>query len=370
VADYGYVIADTLTDANVADIELQGVTFQRRIIIPGTLRATYPVTNRTEAERIRTLVPGRTVIHVFREADILGTFPVWQVDRDQDENGDIVASISAASLESYPYRRKIRADLPYLDDDQLAIARALLTHMQARPEGDIGLALGGGTSGVIRTRNYRASENSTYGERLEQLANVIDGFEYLIRTRLDGLGNRVREWIPGYPQLGGPAPQFDISQPGKITSFKIPDDATQAGTSWQTRGDTIDTDLSVDSEPLMSDVYEDAARLAAGWPLLDQTVDFSSVRLKSTLNSHAQVLRDSRSGSVSVPQLAVHFDDDFFIHPNLVGSYANLTLVNDLYPLNDDGEPTFAHMWRLIGMDYTPPTDDAGERASLICAGG
>ena len=367
MAVYGYVFADLLTDTNITELALQEVQMQRRIVIPGTFQASYPMTNLTETERARKIIPGRTIVHVFRESDLLLSFPIWYAKPAEDEDGNLTLELSGASLESYAYRRKIRADLSYVQQDQLDIARALLTHMQSRTEGDIGLELLGGDSGVIRDRNYKTSESGSYGERLEQLANVLNGFEYIVRTRLDPVtGGRVKEWVPGYPALGNPAPNIEISQPGRVKSWSYPDDATETATSWQARGDTLQDDLSQQSEPLMSDVFEDTERLAAGWPLLDRTEDFSSVRVKATLDAHAQALRDTRSGSVRVPTVSVHFGDRFVIHPNLVGSWARFTLVNDYFPLDGDGEPTLSRSSRIVGLDYTPDSDDSDEYANVI----
>ncbi|MEV4096979.1 hypothetical protein [Streptosporangium saharense] len=362
------VIADLLTDQTLTEMELAVETCQRRIIVPGAFRATAALPNLAQTEKARKIIDGRTVIHVMRGYDIWGSYPIWYTEPAMDEQGNLTLKIQGASLESYPHRRKIRANLTYTGQDQIEIARQLLTHMASRPEGDLGFVLTPGSSGVTRDRTYRASESGTYGERLEQLANVADGFEYMIRTFIDpATGQRVRQWVWGYSTLGSPTITRDIAQPGKIKAWSYPSDATQAATSWQTRGDTIQDDLSTASEPLMSTVYEDAAKLAAGYPLLDQTVDYSSVRDQATLNSYAQVLAATRSGSVSIPRIVVHFDDNFSIDPNFLGDKARFTLVNNWFPLDSSGAPTFAKEWRIVGMDLKPPTaDDQEERAELI----
>ncbi|MFI6883359.1 hypothetical protein [Streptosporangium canum] len=354
-------------DTTLTEMDLKVDTCQRRIIVPGAFRATYPITSAAEGEKARKVVPGRTVIHVMRDYDIWGTYLIWYAEPSMDDKGTITLQLQGSSLESYAYRRKIRADLTYTGQDQITIARALLTHMASRPEGDLGLTLMAGTSGVLRDRTYKASESSTYGERLEQLANVLGGFEYMIRTYIDpNTGQRAREWVWA-TTLGTPGVTRDITQPGKIKAWSYPEDATQAATAWQARGDTIQDDLGTQSEPLMSTVYEDATKLADGWPLLDRTEDYSSVRLQSTLNAHAEQLRDTRSGSVSIPRITVHFDDTFSINPNYLGDTANFTLVNDWFPLAADGAPTFSKAWRIVGMDIKPPGgDDQEERAELI----
>lgn len=364
---YNYVFADLRTDQTITEIDLGGVTFGRRIIVPGAFKGGCPLNNLDQTEQARKIVPGRTVCHVYRDADVWGPYIIWYAEPAMDENGDTTLQLSGASLESYLYARKIRANLTYAGDDQLDIARDLLDHMQTRVEGNIGLQLAAGASGILRDRTYLASENASYGQRLQELANVINGFDYLIRVTVDPVtGDRVREWVHGYPLLGNLAANHVVSQPGQVLSWKYPQDATQAATAWQTRGDTIQNDLGTPSEPLMSTVYEDAAKLGAGWPLLDQTEDMSSVRLVSTLNARAQQLRDTRSGLVGIPRITVGFGEDFVFHPNQLGDAVKLALVNDWFPLDANGYPTFDHSWRVVGMDVTPEEGDQQEKAELI----
>lgn len=364
------VVADFLTDTTLTEMDLSIDTCQRRIILPGQFSASAPLTNRAEAAKARKIIPNRTKIHLWQDNDVWGTYFIRYAQPEQDEEGNLTLRITGQSLEVYPYLRKIRSTLTYAGQDQIAIARALLTHMSARPEGDMGLQLMVGASGVLRDRTYRAGENAAYGTRLEQLANVIGGFEYMIRSSLDVDTGQMRyDWVWA-TQLGTPGVTRDITQPGHIKAWAMPQDGTESGNSWQTMGDTVNDDLGAASEPVMSVVYEDAARLAAGEPLLDQTVTYSSVKLQSTLNGYAQQLRDTRSGLVTMPKILVRFDGDFSIDPNYLGDRARFTLLNDYYPFGEDGSPTFTREWRIVGMDlHTPTGDDQEERAELVFEG-
>jgi hypothetical protein len=305
---------------------------------------------------------------MWTDTDVWGSYFIRYAEPAEDEEGNLTLRIVGQSLEIYPYLRKIRETLTYAGEDQLDIARDLLTHMSIRPEGDMGLNLMAGLSGRKRDRTYKASENASYGTRLEQLANVIDGFEYMVRTVLDPDTDQLRyDWVYGYPKLGSPDAVRDITQPGRIKSWSLPQDGTESGNSWQTMGDTDQDDLGVASEPVMSLVYEDAARLATGEPLLDQTATYSSVKLQSTLNSYAQQLRDTRSGAVGIPKIVVRFDAGFSINPNFLGDRAKFTLLNDWFPLDENGAPTFSRDWRIVGMDlHTPAGDDQETRAELL----
>lgn len=372
---YRYVFADLLTDQTMGELDLTGVTYDRRIIQPGTFRATIPIPSEEVARKAQRIFPrdesdrsrgeGRTVVHVYRGADIWGTYIIWQTVLAGDERGRITVQLQGATLESYLYQREVRTDLTFTQDDQLDIARALLGEMATRPEGDVGLVLAAGTSGVLRDHTYRRSEAATYGQRLEELAARLDGFEYLIRTYVAG-GQRVREWVPGYPRLGQVEVDHVFTQPGNVLSWSYTGDALMGATSWQTRGETVEGDLTVDSEPLMSDPVDADAYLTAGWPLLDKTVDYSSVRVKATLDAYAAWWAATRAGSVRIPQVSVRLPAQTGFTPNRLGDFARLALVNEWFPVVD-GRPTMSRDWRVIGMEVTPPErGDDVEAVKLI----
>jgi len=362
------VVADFRTGTTLTELDLSIDTCQRRIIIPGQFQASASLANRDLCNRAAKIKANRTKIHMWSGNIPWGSYFIRHVAPQQDEEGNISLKIVGQSLEVYPYLRKIRSLLTYTADDDIDIARALLNDMMSRTESQFGLQLMAGTRGVIRDRTYKPSENASYGQRLEELANVSNGFEYMIRDSLDPVTDQlVHTWVWA-TQLGTPGViARDITQKGHIKAWAMPEDGTVAGNAWQAFGATLQSDIGVDSEPQMSTVYEDAASLAAGYPLLDQTVTFGSVKELATLNAHAQQLRDTRTGAVTVPRILVRFDDAFSIDPNYLGDLARFTLVNDFYPLGPDGAPTMTRNWRIVGMDlHTPQGDDQEERAELI----
>jgi hypothetical protein len=74
MADYTYRFADLLSDSDIAELELSGVKFDRRIIQPGAFSANITVTNRDIADQVKKIVPGKTLVHVYRDADVWGTY--------------------------------------------------------------------------------------------------------------------------------------------------------------------------------------------------------------------------------------------------------------------------------------------------------
>src|SRR5690606_25228395 len=124
---------------------------------------------------------------------------------------------------------------------------------------------------------------------------------------------------------------------------------------------------SAESEPLLSGIWEDPRYRAAGWPLLERTVDYQGVVRADTLDAYAQWWASRRSGMVRIPQVEVRLDDYTSFTPNRIGDYAEVVLVNAWFPLDARGRPTFAERWRVIGVGVSPaPRGTGTERARLI----
>ncbi|MCC5574467.1 hypothetical protein IMZ11_02275 [Microtetraspora sp. AC03309] len=374
---YRYVFADLLTDAYITDLPLQDVSFDRRILQAGTFSASATIPNRTLADQVARVVPrhpdelttgpGRTVCHVYRDGAIWGTYLIWQASVSRSGRGPIQVRLQGSTLESYLEHVTIRTDLTYEQVDQIAIARDLLTTMQSVPRYNVGLQLQGGTSGVLRDRTYLATEAAPYGQRLSELANVLDGFEYVIGTTVDqATGVRTRRWRWGYPQLGALDSDYVFAEPGNVLSWQEDIDALRGGTAFLTRGESINDDVTEASAPLTSDIYLAQDHLDAGWPGLDMTVDYSTVKEVSTLNDYASWWATHRAGAVRVHQATVRLDSGTAFSPADLGNYVRLMLVNDWWPVID-GVASFSKSWRVVGMGVRPVSRSSGqEEATLI----
>src|SRR5689334_15463393 len=196
---YTYRFANLLSDSDVTELELSSVKFDRRIIVPGSFNATIVVSNSDIAREVKKIIPGRTVVHVYRNADIWGTYIIWQTRVKSSNAGNTSIEIIGATLESWLYRRIVDYDATFNDVDQINIFRSLVQNAQVgwtpySNSANLGISVVSGTSGILRDRQYRLSEAASVGQRIEELANVDDGFEYMIKTYIDSETNtRVRE---------------------------------------------------------------------------------------------------------------------------------------------------------------------------------
>lgn len=97
--------------------------------------------------------------------------------------------------------------------DQAAIAFGLIEQAQRLPGGDYGITMGHQpTTGVLRDRNYDLGDN--IGERIQELSEVIDGFDWDI-TSTSAAGLQLDIW---YPQRGVVLPGIVLEFGGAIAS--------------------------------------------------------------------------------------------------------------------------------------------------------
>lgn len=119
-----------------------------------------------------------TDLHVIRDGQVLHR------GRAGATTDDLDASEHRVSITAHGYRELLNRRILWSDSqvawtqvDQAQIAWELLQQTQTRAGGDLGITRGVGVStGVLRDRTYEAGD--TIGERLQQLSEVLDGFDW------------------------------------------------------------------------------------------------------------------------------------------------------------------------------------------------
>lgn len=370
--EYTYRFANLLSDSDVAELELSNVKFDRRIIVPGKFSGTATVTNVDIANQVQKIVPAKTVVHVYRDADIWGTYIIWSVRVRSSSRGPVTVEFQGATLESWLYRRIIDLDLSFDNIDQFDIARSLLSNAQVgwspyASSANLGIIAQTNDSGVLRDRTYHVEEAASVGQRLQELANVDNGFEYMISTYVDTESDlRVREFVIR-TELGEENKEAVFTYPGSILSYEISYDATDTATAWWARGDTIDEDVLGTSLPLMTEapVLSDEW-LENAFPHMDKVVDYSSVILLDTLEEYAAWWRDNRSGVFAVPVISINTTDTpTLITPQSLGSPAMFTIVDEFFRMKETG-PQFSYRNRVVGIEVDAPERGSAESIRYV----
>lgn len=375
-SQYRYVFTRLLDRTYLGDLDLVGVSFDKRILQPGAFQATIPIPSRRIGNQVAEIIPrdetglgigpGVITCQIFREGEPWGEYWITGAQPSRSRRGTPAIQLRGSTLDAYLNKVEIQSDLFYTGTDQIVIGRNLLTDMTSDDNAAIGLDLQTGTSGVLRDRVYLDGEGGTYGGRLVELAQVDDGFEWAINFELVD-GSLVRRWVWGYPTLGtlDPPPHLfaDGKSGGDILEWGEEIDALRGATRWRARGAASGSDASTGATPLVSDVYEATAHLAAGWPRIDRTLSYSTVSEIGTLEDYAAFWAARAAGALRVDQVTVTFGTNPSLTPNNLGDTARLYFSNEWH---------LPH-WRtrrIIGIGVTPTSRDSGkEEARLVLEG-
>jgi hypothetical protein len=357
-------------------LDLVNVSFDKRILQAGSFSATIPIPNRTVGDQVAEIIPrdesqlgigpGVITVQVYREGVCWGEYWITGAQPARSRRGTPAIQLRGSTLDAYLSRVELQDDLIYTGVDQIGIARTLLNHLAAQEHANLSLSLQSGTSGVLRDRTYLESEGATYGQRLLELAQVDDGFEWMINLETLG-GSLVRRWVWGYPQLGtlDPPPHLfsDGRSGGDILEWQEEIDALRGGTRWRARGSLVGGDASTTSTPLTSTVHEATAHLAAGWPRIDRTLSYSTVSEAGTLEDYAAFWATRAAGALRVDQVTVAFGRNPSLTPNNLGDAGRF------YFDNEWNRATWKTR-RIIGMAITPTSRSSGkEEARLVLEG-
>jgi hypothetical protein len=105
VAEYRYFVADLLSNAIIAELPFQGVSYERAIKSAGSFSGTVPVIDKTVAYSLyENTLPGRTALYVVRNNECVWGGIIWSRSYSS-ENREL--SISGSEFTSYFYHRNI-----------------------------------------------------------------------------------------------------------------------------------------------------------------------------------------------------------------------------------------------------------------------
>lgn len=373
-----YVVHDFLTGANRGEIVPAEVYMDRRIGEPGTWRGRLPIPNAREAAKAAEIIPrdpgdlasgpGRIVVHCWRAGILWGIYWLHTAVIAKDERGQVYIDLQGSTLDGYLQWVKVAADAGFAGD-QIQVARQLLTHMQATPASNAGLAFTAGTSGTARTLLATRSSNNSYGRLLQDYARNSDGFEYVGNpTVVDGVIQRLIAW--GAPKLINLDAEHVFTEAvdgGDITTWREERSIFRGGTRWGVIGGTPSTDATQSSTAATSALVN-TPHIAAGWPIVDQRVNHPSNSTNQTeLDVYAAYWAARAPGAPRVFSANAVIGANTTLNPNGLGDAVRFVLNNAWHPITAAGAAGFNLRQRLLGWGLTPAGRGEGkDRVQLI----
>lgn len=344
MAQYRYLFADLLTNTILGELPLTNVNFTQQLNASGTFSgslllsgvdaATYNVDAST--------IPARTAVYVDRDGTLIWGGILW--GREYDSKSQTL-KLQAREFESYFERRRITTTTVFNAVDQLTAVQTLITNAQAASAGNIGVQLGGETSGIDITRTFYGYERKTVYGAIQDLSKALDGFDFRIYVYYDSNGNPAKLLKLGYPRLGETytttsltIPVFQL--PGNIVEYTYPEDGSIAANTVYALG-------AGSNEGKLIETAVDGQKLIDGWPLLEEAPNYSDISDTVLLGQLAQ----GQVAVVSYPPTTIKLSQTPTMDP-ILGSYeigddARFIALDDRFPSGIDA------IYRVVALNVT-----------------
>lgn len=293
----------------------------------------------------QSILPGRSLILVVDEQDRI----VWSgIPQKRQRNPKYTVQLPCRTVEATLIDRYVPTR-NYVGIDQARIFQGLLESTSA---GGIGLDYDCPDTGIVRDKAYNSDENARVYDRINELSNLINGFDWTINVEwADDAHTRVRKVARlGYPHLGNrttnPVHVFETEQNVEDFDYQEPWGQGDAATHVMAIGD------GEGNSKLMSTPVIDTAREAAGWPRVEERRNFSGVTEKSTINSHARALANYLFGGQQILTLTAR-------NPSAGQDFTRLgdmALGDTARAILNTPQLELDVVWPIVGRSLTPET--------------
>ena len=311
---YRYLIADIRTNEIIAELPSNGCTYSFKLSEAGAFSATLSMNDEVLAQDPQTAtIPGRNAIYVMRDDTVVWGGILWGRRYSVTERK---LELDAETFESYLDRIFQASTKKWVNTEQLDIARWLLSSRQVQDS--LMMDIGTTVSGRKRDRKMYKFEYKEIGEEMSQLAGLIDGFDYGVEVYHDRKTHEIRRKFQFYYPSRGRTPNKSslvFEYPGSITSIDVDLDAQEGANIVFTLGSGTGAEMVVGSAV-------DSAQIAAGWPPLEISRSFTSVKDLATLNAHAKNVLVLKKTPIEIFNVNVRADVDPEIGTYTVGDWA------------------------------------------------
>lgn len=273
----------------VGELPLSGVEIEDVLSGTASLTGSLPLYD-WPAQRSLT-APWLREITAVRDGVIAFHGPV--VGRTPTLNGKSVA-ISAASPHAY-FRKRVTETLRKYNRDEFSLVRSLVTDATAKTGGDLyRLTVSTGMAGVTKQITVGGVIRRYVSDVIEDLAKDNDtGFDFRWDfTWLSQPQHTInRKLTLGYPEIGrdltvGLNPRV-IEQTIDLVDVTDAEDGLKSANRWHGLGAATKTGR-------LRSVANSGSSLAAGYPLLEDVVDFGDINSQAQLDLMTTYLRNAR----------------------------------------------------------------------------
>lgn len=362
-------LCEVTTGRMIAELPLTQVKATTHLDL-GAFSAVLPLTvARQQASAAARFAAARPVLRQILEASSPGKYSVvldqngaprgeWIIWQRQRSASAAAESVSLAGTEFgsiLGQRLMPQNGRRYTGVDQLEIASDLILSTLRTPAvGAITISDPPATSsGVLRDRVYDPRDSTSVLQRVRELSDVVDGFEWTIQLAWAASGPMriVRTLVLHYPRAGREQPII-LDRPGpggppgagNVVSVSMTEDATRLASRVYAFG-------AGEGPTKVVGVAESTALTDLGYPTLDRSVSFLSVNRQQTIDGHAAAgLRDAQSAKLA-PTIRIRADRDPLLGDWQLGD--RMLLKVEPSPAWPDGLDGWV---RAVGWTFNPGT--------------
>jgi hypothetical protein len=310
LATYRYLLTDIMSGRVISDaLTLNVSSYARTLSASADCSCTLDLSEPNVwhlTDPIAATEPRRTALWIVRDEQLVWGGIIWT---RKYSSGNNLLDLTASTPESYFARRRIRSTLTYTQVDQHTIAVALVNDAQAQAHGNIGVVVPtpAGSGRPPRDRTYLWHERATYLERIQQLAEVIDGPDFTIAPAW--LSENVPGWYFNVGSPIGATKNILWEFPGDITSYSWPEDGGSSANFWSAIGAPDPTVADQTQAPPLIRDAQMPAEWDVGIPLLEDVSTHSDVTDVNTLAGYAQANVKAAAGNRTVPEITLRLDE-------------------------------------------------------------
>lgn len=292
---------------------------------------------------------------------------IWAVDWG---TGSAYATLRGSEWSSLLKRRRIRRDMRFEQMDQLDIVRSLVLEAQAgggSGPADLhidpwqGMGVEAPRSGILRDRGYLALERGEVYTRIEQLSQVIDGFDWYLRPQYRA-GSLERTDLVFWLEFDYPPGQersdlvleYREGWPGSsVVEYRWPWDGSSVVNRAEAANDeqvaTAEDPAAWTRYPLLED-------------LVQQGGEHGATRFE-TLMGHAEAfLLQNRLPRVTGSLI---LRSDISVSPRILGKRLRFRATSWRHPAGEAGRPGYDEELVVNSMSLSLPSDERAAQITL-----
>lgn len=363
MTQWTYYVCEVTTGRLVGELPLVNVSAQRHMKL-GSFSADLPLEFppppdgqlMTEHERFQFWRPvlrerlaitaeGKYSIVVDRDGVPLGEWIIWK--RDRSNPTKLQGTEFGSLLERQPMPAQV-----FKRADQFAIAQFMVRAGFGTPRvlGSTAITIPAAASPILRDRTYDPGDSTSILQRLDELSDVDDGFDWVIDSTWSSVGGAryiTRTLRLAYPRLGIDQP-ITLDRPGpggsggSILDFELAADATDLASRVVVYG-------AGEGSAKVTGVATNPTLINQGYPAMTATASYSSVSVQATINGHARALLAVAQSSEQPPTVTIRGD----VEP-VIGTYGlgdRVMVAVEPCPELPDG---YFNKVRILGWTFTP----------------